>query len=175
MMMQDTFQLVFAIHFVGRARLESSWASKKTQRWDRSLVMLSIDLPYVLHCSSLFVILSAMVDTLFTSHDIAAAFQYVLPPARQTSGHEPCRASRNRSLHFNCSLFIALGSLNAADGWVAPSPLRWVPRTRCKLAAFPQRHVLPFLLVVIGLSSPTMNLLPTLGVLLRTCRPLWAA
>ena len=124
------------------------------------------------------------------------AFQYVLPPARQTSGHEPCPASRTlfalRTLFArgHCFLaatviiilpvnliafFIALGSLNAADGWVSPSPLHWVPRTRCKLAAFPQRHVLPFLLVVIGLSSPIMNLLPTLGALLRTCRPLWAA
>lgn len=56
MMMQDTFQLVFAIHFVDRTHLESSWASKKTQRWDRSLVMLSIVLPYLPHCSSMFVI-----------------------------------------------------------------------------------------------------------------------
>ena len=44
-------------------------------------------------------------------------------------------------------LFIALGSLNAADGWVSPSPLHWVPRIRCKLAAFPQRHVLYFFLL----------------------------
>ena len=57
------------------------------------------------------------------------AFQYVLPPTRQTSGHEPCRASRNRSHHVQsfCSLS---------------------PQT-CS----------SFLSVVIGLSSPLLILL----------------
>ena len=37
-----------------------------------------------------------------------------------------------------------------ADGWVSPSPLHWVPRIRCTLAAFPQRHVLHFFWLSLG-------------------------
>ena len=47
------------------------------------------------------------------------AFQYVLPPARQTSGHEPCRASRNRSHHFQlfCTLSLLVLSTQQMDGF----------------------------------------------------------
>ena len=81
------------------------------------------------------------------------AYQYNCPFARQASGHEPGRSSRNRShqnlrsetvktrrykktySHRKTAKHTVIGSPSACDGWV---PYLLVPCIRCNLAAFPK-------------------------------------